>query len=70
MFPGQGAQHPQMVAGLYRHDLYFRDLVDQGAVLLHSSLQMDIRKLIFSADPAAAEKLKETRYAQPATLSH
>ncbi|WP_341716415.1 SDR family NAD(P)-dependent oxidoreductase [Micromonospora sp. FIMYZ51] len=74
LFPGQGAQHPGMVADLYRQEPVFRAAVDNCADLLRSELDIDLRALLIGGadDPAAAGELTRTRFAQPAlfTVSH
>jgi acyl transferase domain-containing protein len=47
MFPGQGAQHPQMAAGLYQSEAIFRMWVDRCATLLKPLLGLDVREIIF-----------------------
>jgi phthiocerol/phenolphthiocerol synthesis type-I polyketide synthase E len=65
LFPGQGAQHPEMGAGLYEAEPVFAAVVDECAELLLPALGEDIRPLLFAAGDAGA-RLAETRYAQPA----
>lgn len=67
-FPGQGAQHLNMGHGLYKNEAVYRASVDHCAELLEPYLQLDIRKIIFPevADDAADQRLKDTRYTQPA----
>jgi len=60
LFPGQGAQHPDMAAGLYRTEPVFRAAVDACAELLAPRLGRDLRELL------AAHELRETRWSQPA----
>ncbi len=69
MFPGQGAQYLEMAKGLYQTEATFREHVDRGAELLQASLQLDLREVIYprhEAAAAAAEKLKQTSFTQPA----
>lgn len=69
LFPGQGAQHVDMGAELYRHEPLFRALVDQGAELLRPHLGVDLRELLYpSAEKAAdaAAQLQQTVITQPA----
>ena len=47
MFPGQGAQHPQMAAGLYQSEPTFRSWVDRCAELLRSHLGLDLRDMLY-----------------------
>ncbi|MFP2924301.1 type I polyketide synthase [Pyxidicoccus sp. 3LG] len=70
MFPGQGAQHPQMARELYDSEPFFREQVDTCAELLQPSLGQDLRALLFPSraedEAAAAAKLTQTAFAQPA----
>jgi amino acid adenylation domain-containing protein len=67
-FPGQGAQYLNMAHGLYKNEAVYSASVDHCAELLEPYLQLDIRKIIFPevADDAADQRLKDTRYTQPA----
>jgi acyl transferase domain-containing protein/acyl carrier protein len=49
LFPGQGAQYPQMAQELYRHEPVFRAALDQCAELLAPQLGRDIREVLFGA---------------------
>lgn len=72
MFPGQGAQYPNMGLGLYQTEPVFRDSVDQCAEILEPQLNLDLRDLLYPADPsdaAAVDKLKNTLIAQPALFT-
>jgi amino acid adenylation domain-containing protein len=69
LFPGQGAQHPGMARGLYDTEPVFRREVDRCAEVLRAHLGLDLRDALFPADaasPEAAERLRDTRLAQPA----
>lgn len=70
VFPGQGAQTINMNLELYRQETVFREAVDECAVLIEKDLGEDIRGIIYPAapDPASAEKLNQTLYAQPAVF--
>ncbi|MGA3564606.1 hybrid non-ribosomal peptide synthetase/type I polyketide synthase [Melissospora conviva] len=68
-FPGQGAQRTGMGHALYATEPAFRAEVDRAAELLEPLLGEDLRRLLYPADDeraAAEEKLRHTRYAQPA----
>lgn len=67
-FPGQGAQYLNMGRELYLEEPVYKAAVDQCAALLSPYIQLDIRDIIFPSDlsDAASEKLKDTRYTQPA----
>jgi len=71
LFPGQGSQFVNMNLELYRQETIFRDAIDECAVLLQKGLGEDIRTIIYPAspDPASAEKLNQTLYAQPAVFT-
>ncbi|MFE9657769.1 SDR family NAD(P)-dependent oxidoreductase [Micromonospora sp. NPDC006431] len=69
LFSGQGSQYAGMGAQLYAEDPTFAATVDQCAELLRPELGLDIRDLILGRDPAAGEKLTETRYTQPALFT-
>ncbi|MDL4775342.1 type I polyketide synthase [Actinomadura xylanilytica] len=68
LFPGQGAQYPDMGRGLYRAEEVFRREVDRCAEALTPFLDgADLRDLMYTGDDAAAaERLGRTRFAQPA----
>ncbi|WP_226383175.1 hybrid non-ribosomal peptide synthetase/type I polyketide synthase [Burkholderia savannae] len=73
MFPGQGSQHAGMGQALYRRYRVFRDVVDHCADILMPHLHVDIRALIHGdsdgGGTAGADRLRETRYAQPALFT-
>ncbi|BAY23355.1 beta-ketoacyl synthase [Calothrix sp. NIES-2100] len=67
MFPGQGAQYPNMGKELYDTEAIFREQVDRCCEILKFHLGLDLRTLIYPQDcEVAAEKLKQTHIAQPA----
>lgn len=69
LFPGQGTQQVNMAMELYQHEPVFREEVDRCARLLEPHMDGDIRQVIYPASndmEKAAEKLKQTEYAQPA----
>jgi phthiocerol/phenolphthiocerol synthesis type-I polyketide synthase E len=65
LFTGQGSQHSQMGAGLYRSEPVYRDAIERCADILRPHLGLDIREIVFSADAA----INETRLAQPALFA-
>lgn len=68
MFPGQGSQHVNMAADLYRIERGFRDRFDAGAEVLQPILGLDIRDLVYPPDGReewAAEALRQTAVTQP-----
>uniref|UniRef100_UPI0025DCC49E type I polyketide synthase n=1 Tax=Nevskia sp. TaxID=1929292 RepID=UPI0025DCC49E len=71
MFPGQGAQYPDMGAGLYAAEAVFRDAVDQCAALLQPHLGLDLRSLLYPKTDTenAAKALMSTLAAQPAIFT-
>ncbi len=69
LFPGQGAQYAGMGAQLYREEPAFRDCFDQCADILKPLLQADLRDLLFGDDRGADDRLRETRFAQPAIFA-
>jgi amino acid adenylation domain-containing protein len=68
LFPGQGAQYVGMGRGLYEHEPAYRQAVDECAALLLVDGELDIRQVLYAeaGSTAAEERLKNTRYAQPA----
>ncbi|MEP0883297.1 SDR family NAD(P)-dependent oxidoreductase [Trichocoleus sp. ST-U3] len=72
MFPGQGAQYVNMGRELYQTEPIFSEQVDRCATLLQPHIGMDLRSLLYPNQPnpeAAAEKLKQTCFAQPALFA-
>lgn len=68
-FPGQGTQKPGMGLELYRQEPIYRSIVDRCAEILKPELGLDLRDILYPADPeseAAQVKLNGTEYAQPA----
>ena len=72
LFPGQGAQHPNMGREMYESELVFRENVDRCAEILRSPLGADLRSLLYP-EPAALEEAKQrvtdTAIAQPAIFT-
>ncbi|WP_437675093.1 type I polyketide synthase [Sorangium sp. So ce131] len=69
LFPGQGAQHPDMARALYETEPVFRAEVDACAELLRPHLGEDLRALLFPAPERleqAAARLDHTSMTQPA----
>ncbi len=72
VFPGQGAQYPDMGRGLWESEPTFRATLEECARLLRPHLDIDLIDLLYSADaddPDAAARLSETRYTQPALFA-
>jgi amino acid adenylation domain-containing protein len=69
LFPGQGAQHVGMGQGLYSDEPVFRQVVDECAAILHESLGLDLREVLYPEAgkvEVARERLGETALTQPA----
>ncbi len=68
MFPGQGSQFLNMGKELYLHENVYRQAVDECSTILLDVLGEDIRDVIFveTEDQPARNKLKNTKYTQPA----
>ncbi len=71
MFPGQGAQYPDMGRDLYAHEPVFREAIERCAAILAPLLTEDLRTLLYPAEttPQARERLMMTIAAQPAIFS-
>lgn len=70
MFPGQGAQHLRMGAGLYEVEPAFRDQMDLCSERLKSHLGLSIRDLLYEKeDGEAANLLNQTWITQPALFA-
>jgi phthiocerol/phenolphthiocerol synthesis type-I polyketide synthase E len=72
MFPGQGAQYPNMGRDLYDSEPVFRQAIGRCAALLEPALGLDIRSLIYptaDGESSAAEQLRQTWLAQPALFT-
>ncbi|MFC0003440.1 hybrid non-ribosomal peptide synthetase/type I polyketide synthase [Micromonospora siamensis] len=68
-FPGHGAQHVAMGAGLYRGEPTYRAVVDECADLLREDLGLDLRTLLCpepDGHPAAERLLARPGLIQPA----
>ena len=68
MFPGQGAQYLNMGRAFYDHEPVFRQAIDTCANLLSQYLDTDIRQVMYPeiTNSEAEQRLKNTRYTQPA----
>ena len=72
MFPGQGAQHPNMGRQLWEREQVYRDALDRCADLLHPDLGLDLRDVLFpraGEEEAAAAGLGRTALTQPALFA-
>ncbi|MFJ9823381.1 beta-ketoacyl synthase N-terminal-like domain-containing protein [Streptomyces sp. NPDC101160] len=69
LFPGQGAQYAGMGAELYRTEPVFREAFDACADILAPLTGADLRELVFATDDeGAGERLRQTRWTQPAVF--
>ncbi|MBN8821438.1 MAG: amino acid adenylation domain-containing protein [Spirosoma sp.] len=68
LFPGQGSQYLNMGRWLYESEAVFREAIDTCANLLAPYLDLDIRRVMYpeSMDMEAEQRLRNTRYTQPA----
>jgi len=73
LFPGQGAQFPNMGRSLYRDEAVFRTVVDECASRLLPELGVDLRDVLYPKDggslESAAESLRNTAITQPALFT-
>jgi acyl transferase domain-containing protein len=72
MFTGQGAQYAGMGRELYEREPAFREELDRCADLLVPHLEADLREVLYGEHlpaEAAAARLAETRFAQPALFA-
>ncbi|MGK5533593.1 type I polyketide synthase, partial [Streptomyces sp. URMC 129] len=72
LFPGQGTQHAGMARGLYPAEPVFARELDRCAELFAPHVGEDLRALLLAADDpagAAADRLRQTRIAQPALFA-
>jgi acyl transferase domain-containing protein len=69
MFPGGGAQHLHMAAGLYQSEPVFRAHIDTCCDMLRGQLGFDLREAIYPAperEAAAQQRMKQTSVGLPA----
>ena len=71
LFPGQGSQYPGMARQLYSRYDVFRQALDRCATHLEASLGLDLRTLLWpdGDDTEASERLRQTRFTQPALFA-
>ncbi|MGB7330381.1 MAG: aminotransferase class III-fold pyridoxal phosphate-dependent enzyme, partial [Terriglobales bacterium] len=72
LFPGQGAQHPNMGRELYESEHVFRETVDQCAEILRAPLGEDLGPLLYPKEAASEEtkrRVTDTAIAQPAIFT-
>lgn len=68
VFPGQGAQYPNMGKALYDNEPVYKAAVDNCVQILSEHIDEDLIKILFpdSADAIEVEKIHLTQFAQPA----
>ncbi len=69
LFPGQGAQYPDMGRALFDGEPVFRAAVDHCADILQPLLGLDLRTILYPAGQAARDALLGTGLAQPALFT-
>ena len=72
LFPGQGAQHVRMAAGVHASEPVFRDALDRCLEILRADPGLDLAEVLFPAEgdeEAAAERLGQTAVTQPALFA-
>jgi amino acid adenylation domain-containing protein len=73
MFPGQGAQHPDMGKGLYDQEPVFRQSLERCCEILRPHLGYDLREALYPRDGVTAEqaaaRLAHTSVTQPALFA-
>jgi phthiocerol/phenolphthiocerol synthesis type-I polyketide synthase E len=72
MFPGGGAQYPDMARELYETERVFREQVDECLTILHPTLDFDLRAALFpsgGATEAAGAVLERPSRALPALFT-
>lgn len=68
MFSGQGAQYPGMGSGLYTTNIHYRKALDEAMQAFLPYIDFDVSDLLLLASSTQenAERLKQTKVAQPA----
>ncbi|MEH6547575.1 MAG: amino acid adenylation domain-containing protein, partial [Sneathiella sp.] len=72
LFPGQGSQHVDMGKDLFQSEKVFCDALTECSALLEPHLNENLLDIIYPDDAVRTtmvDKLKNTRYAQPAIFS-
>lgn len=72
VFPGQGAQYPNMGRQLYETEPVFRARLDECADLAQTHLDADLREVLYprpGGEEAAGEQLRQTRLTQPSLFA-
>lgn len=71
LFPGGGAQYPNMARDVYATEAVFRDVVDQGLAFLKKEEDIDLRPILFperGQEDDVREELQRPSRALPALL--
>lgn len=71
-FPGQGAQHVGMMAGLYQNNEVFKAQLDTCADIIQSHSDLDLIELLYgesASNEAANQRLAQTNITQPVLFS-
>jgi amino acid adenylation domain-containing protein len=72
LFPGQGAQHPNMGRELYESERVFHENIDRCAEILRAPLGADLRSLLYpngAVSEEAKRRVTDTVIAQPAIFT-
>lgn len=72
MFPGQGSQYVNMGRALYASEVVYRQAVDACCELFAKDIQCDLREILFATpgeEVAATDRLRDTRFTQPALFT-
>lgn len=72
MFPGQGAQYPNMGRDLYERQPFFRQQIDDCAECLQPRLGFDLRTILYPTDTdleGVTQQITQTAIAQPALFA-
>lgn len=68
MFPGQGAQYPNMGYDLYNSQRRFRELLDECFEIYSLKAKNDIRRILFPKEGDSGLDINKTEYTQPITF--
>jgi amino acid adenylation domain-containing protein len=65
MFPGQGAQYENMCLDLYRTQPVFKEETDYCLDILASTMDIDVKSVLFPAQSAESGAFTQTQFTQP-----
>src|SRR5262245_42075230 len=68
LFPGGGAQYPEMARSLYQQEASFRATVDEGLGFLPADVAEEVRAIWLGARPDAAQRFRDPALQLPAIL--